>query len=149
MLPKGSAEVNEKYEQEIPLNWARRAGRPAKPKPTAVPPPACIPRTTRLMALAIKFQEMVDRGEVRDYADIARLGFVTRARLTQIMNLLLLAPNIQEVLLSEMLPMQNSIPERTLRAVVQMVLWEDQKCELANVHAESAGALRSHPRKAR
>jgi hypothetical protein len=48
------------------------------------------------MALAIKFQDMVDRGEVRDYADLARLGYVTRARLTQIMNLLLLAPDIQE-----------------------------------------------------
>ena len=140
MLPKGSAEVNEKYEQEIPLNWTRRAGRPAKPKPTAAPPLARIPRITRLMALAIKFQEMVDRGEVHDYADIARLGFVTRARLTQIMNLLLLAPNIQEVLLSEMLPMHTSIPERTLRAVAQMVLWEDQKCELANLRAEPASA---------
>lgn len=35
-----------------------------------------IPRITRLMALAIKFQDMVDRGEVRDYADLARLGYV-------------------------------------------------------------------------
>ena len=33
-----------------------------------------IPRITRLMALAIKFQAMVDRGEVRCYADLARLG---------------------------------------------------------------------------
>jgi hypothetical protein len=140
--------VNEKHEQDIPLNWTRRAGRSTKPRP-AIEPPTRIPRVTRLMALAIKFQNMVDRGEVRDYADIARLGYVTRARLTQIMNLLLLAPNIQEVLLSEMLPMETSIPERTLRAVVRMVLWEDQKCELANVHAESATALRSHPSKAR
>jgi hypothetical protein len=60
------------------------------------PGPPRIPRVTRLMALAIKFQDMVDRGEVRDYADLARLGYVTRARLTQIMNLLLLAPDIQE-----------------------------------------------------
>jgi hypothetical protein len=51
------------------------------------------------MALAIKFQVMVDSGKVRDYADLARLGYVTRARLTQIMNLLLLAPDIQEHLL--------------------------------------------------
>jgi hypothetical protein len=58
-----------------------------------------IPRITRLMALAIKFQDMIDRGEVRDYADIARLGYVTRARVTQIMNLLNLAPEIQENLL--------------------------------------------------
>jgi hypothetical protein len=72
--------VCEKYEQEIPLNWVRRAGRPTKPKP-ATEVPIRIPRITRLMALAIKFQDMVDRGEVRDYADIARLGYVTRARL--------------------------------------------------------------------
>jgi hypothetical protein len=135
--------VNEEYEQEIPLNWVRRAGRPTKPKP-AMEVPMRIPRIARLMALAIKFQDMADRGEVRDYADIARLGYVTRARLTQIMNLLLLAPNIQEVLLSEM-TMQTSIPERTLRVVAQTVLWEDQKCELAILRAESASAPRSLP----
>ena len=39
-----------------------------------------IPRITRLMALAIKVQGMIDRGEVRDYADLARLGHVSRAR---------------------------------------------------------------------
>jgi hypothetical protein len=54
-----------------------------------------VPRITRLMALAIKFHDMIERGEVRDYTDLARLGYVTRARLTQIMNLLLLAPRIQ------------------------------------------------------
>jgi len=55
-----------------------------------------IPRISRLMALAIKFQGMVNRREVCDYADLARLGYVTRARITQIMNLLNLAPDIQE-----------------------------------------------------
>ena len=60
------------------------------------------------MALAIKLQNMVDCGEVRDYADLARLGYVTRARLTQIMNLLLLAPDIQEHLLS--LPSSIAVP---------------------------------------
>ena len=65
------------------------------------------------------------------------------------MNLLLLAPNFQQRSYRKMLPMQNSIPERDLRAVAQKVLWENQKYELANLHAESAGAPRSHPRKAR
>ena len=129
MLPKGSAEVNEKYEQDIPLNWARRAGRPAKPKPTAAPPLARIPRITRLMALAIKFQEMVDRGEVRDYADIARLGYVTRARLTQIMNMLLLAPDIQERLLcfSPDNLLHEPPVERHLRRVAAAVDWAEQR----------------------
>jgi len=51
------------------------------------------------MALAIRFDGLLRRGEVSDYADLARLGHVTRARVTQIMNLLNLAPEIQESLL--------------------------------------------------
>ncbi len=81
------------------------------------------------MALAIKFQDMVDRGEVKDYADLARLGHVTRARLTQIMNLLLLAPDIQEELLAAttLKPQGITAHERTTRAVVRMPLWSDQR----------------------
>lgn len=51
------------------------------------------------MALAIKMQGMVDRGEVKDYAELARLAQVTRARMTQILNLNLLSPELQERLL--------------------------------------------------
>ena len=59
-----------------------------------------LPRVTRLMALAIKFEGLIREGVVRDYADLARLGHVTQgARMTQIMNLLLLAPDIQEEIL--------------------------------------------------
>lgn len=58
-----------------------------------------IPRISRLMALAIKMQGMVDRGEVRDNAELARLAQVSRARMTQIMNLNLLSPQLQERLL--------------------------------------------------
>jgi hypothetical protein len=74
---------------------------------------------------------MLDRGEVRDYADIAQLGYVTRARITQIMNLLLLAPDIQEALLLQGTALHNPIPERTLRTVATCVHWEDQRRELA------------------
>lgn len=116
--------MNEKYEQDIPLNWDRRAGRPTKPKPVTEVPPR-ISRTTRLMALAIKFQEMVDRGEVRDYSELARLGLVTRARLTQIMNLLLLAPDLQEQLLFA--ANATSTPERCLREVVRLPEWREQR----------------------
>ena len=120
--------MNEKYEQEIPLKWVRRAGRPTKPKPEAEVPMR-IPRITRLMALAIKFQDMVDRGEVRDYADIARLGYVTRARLTQIMNMLLLAPDIQERLLCSFPDdlLHEPPVERHLRRVAAAVDWAEQR----------------------
>jgi hypothetical protein len=86
-----------------------------------------IPRITRLMALAIKFQEMVDRGEVRDYADIARLGYITRARLTQIMSLLLLAPDLQETVLFELGNGECHTSEKDLRRVVKLVLWDLQR----------------------
>lgn len=51
------------------------------------------------MALAIRFEGLIRTGSIRDYAELARLGHVTRARITQIMNLRLLAPEIQERLL--------------------------------------------------
>ncbi len=44
-------------------------------------------------------RELIREGVVTDYAELARLGHVTRARVTQIMNLLHLAPDIQETLL--------------------------------------------------
>ncbi|QOY88232.1 hypothetical protein [Paludibaculum fermentans] len=79
------------------------------------------------MALAIKFQDSVDRGEVRDYADIARLGYVTRARVTQIMNLLNLTPEIQELLLFADASQDGGGTERDLRPIIGLVKWEEQR----------------------
>jgi len=62
-------------------------------------PAGRLPRVTRLMALAIRFDKLIRSGEVADYADLARLGHVSRARVTQIMNLLMLAPDVQEEIL--------------------------------------------------
>lgn len=88
-----------------------------------------LPHITRLIALAIKFDNLVRSGVVRDYADLARLGHVTRARMTQIMNLLTLAPDIQEMLL--LLPptsaCRHSITERHLRQLTSIVRWDRQR----------------------
>jgi hypothetical protein len=66
-----------------------------------VPVPAGrIPRISRLMALAIRLDGLIRSGQVKDKATIARVGRVSRARVTQIMNLLFLAPDIQEQLLT-------------------------------------------------
>jgi hypothetical protein len=51
------------------------------------------------MALAIRFEDLISAGAVANYAELARLGHVTRARISQITNLLLLAPDIQEQIL--------------------------------------------------
>jgi hypothetical protein len=58
-----------------------------------------VPRLSPLMVLAIRMQELVDAGEVADYAELAQLAQVSRPRITQIMSLLHLAPDIQQEIL--------------------------------------------------
>ena len=70
------------------------------PPTTPERPKGRLPRITRYMSLAIYYEDLIRKGHVRDYAEIATLGHVTRARVTQIMNLRLLAPDIQERLLT-------------------------------------------------
>ncbi len=88
-----------------------------------------LPRVTRLMALAIRFDQLIREGEVAGYSELARLGHVTRARITQIMNLLHLAPDIQETLLS--LPRttggRDPITERDLRPIAAIIDWRTQR----------------------
>jgi hypothetical protein len=52
-----------------------------------------------VLALAVHFQDMIQRGEARDYSDLARLGCITRERMSQIMELIWLAPDIQQEIL--------------------------------------------------
>ena len=61
-------------------------------------PAGRVPRIARLMALALRFEQLLCEGEIRNYAELARLGHVSRARVSQIMRLLSLAPTIQEAL---------------------------------------------------
>ena len=96
--------------------------------------PGRIPRVARLLALAHRFENLIRDGEVRDYAELARLGHVTRARLSQVMNLLNLAPDIQEAIL--VLPPvtngQDPIYERQLRPIMAVLDWKKQRRMWAN-----------------
>jgi len=98
----------------------------ARPQPA---PAGKLPRVTRLMALAIKFEGMIRDGIVTDYADLASVGLVTRARMTQIMNLLNLAPDIQEeiLFLPERTQGRETIAERNLRPLTRIVSWGRQR----------------------
>jgi len=128
---------------EIAVRPKGRSRPPERVGPAAAPR---IPRITRLMALAIKFQDMVDRGEVRDYADLARLGYVSRARVTQIMNLLLLAPDIQEQLLSP--DEDRRGPREThLRQLVSLVCWRDQRSHWIKITLSDKRSSRSRSRR--
>ncbi len=87
------------------------------------------PRVTCLLALAHRFEELVRSGEVKDYADLARLGGVSRARVSQILKLLTLAPSIQELILNlpSRAPGEKTINERHLRKVLCEPRWDRQR----------------------
>jgi hypothetical protein len=88
---------------EVPVTFqpvgkcGRKGLRPAEEKPAL--PPGRVPRVARLMALALRLDELVQTRQVRNYTELASMGHVTRSRICQIMNLLSLAPDIQEALL--------------------------------------------------
>ncbi len=88
-----------------------------------------IPRIARYMALAIHFEDLIRQGVVTDYADLARLGHVTRARVTQIMNLRLLAPEIQEELLlgEKNCDDRTPIQLKSLQFIATVFSWRTQR----------------------
>lgn len=88
-----------------------------------------VPRAAKLMALALRFDQLIRDGVVADQADVARLGRVTRARVTQIMNMLNLASDIQEAILC--LPKveagHDPVSERDLRPIAAEADWRKQR----------------------
>lgn len=99
------------------------------PRPSDQTEPGRIPRISRLMALAIRFDRLVREEKVTDLSELARLAHVTQPRMTQIMNLTHLAPDIQAKLL--FLPKvtigRDPIHERILRPIVATVRWDTQR----------------------
>jgi hypothetical protein len=94
---------------------------------TPAEPQGRAPRIARLLALAHKLDSMVRSGEIRDYAQLARLGHISPARLTQIMVLLHLAPAIQEYLLFLAATDARLITELALRNIAREPLWDRQR----------------------
>jgi hypothetical protein len=85
-------------------------------------------RVARLLAMAHDVEHQIQAGEIKDYADVARRHGFTRARVSQVMNLLLLAPDIQEEILGMVAtPGREPVTERQLRAVVNAVVWSEQR----------------------
>ena len=101
------------------------------PAPEANGPAGRIPRVAKLMALAIRFDDLLRSGKVRDMSELARLAHVSQPRMTQIMNLLHLAPDIQEQVLD--LPRvsngRDPITERDMRQLSRHVAWESQRSD--------------------
>ena len=110
---------------------ARKSARVANAQDVSTVPSGRVPRVAKLMALAIRFEDLIQRGEVTDYAELARLAHVTRARITQIMNLRLLAPDIQEAIL--FLPRfkkgRDAICLRQLQQIALTTDWRKQRAQ--------------------
>ena len=95
----------------------------------AAAPTGRVPRIARLMALAIHFDRLLREGKIRDQSELARLAHVTQPRLTQIMSLNLLAPDIQEELLFMRRPPNGRMltHERSLRRLTGLRKWSRQR----------------------
>jgi hypothetical protein len=111
-----------------------RRGRGGSPhlevRQESVPAPSMrLSRVARLMALAIRWDGLVQSGAVKDYAELARLGRVSRARVSQILNLVHLAPDLQEqVLFLERPPCgRDPIHLARLQPIAALCDWKKQR----------------------
>jgi hypothetical protein len=115
---------------ECRVNFSDR-GRGSRKRPDQGCPieAGCVPRISRLMALAIRFGELIRSGEVSTYAELAGLGRVTHARMTQIMSLLCLAPDIQEEILFQPRTVKGRDPVqlRHLLPITVIADWRKQR----------------------
>ncbi len=112
------------------VGWGARVSLDPAVAVTASAPTEQVPRIARMLALAHVMQRMIDRGEVKDQAELARMLGFTRARVTQILDLTLLAPDIQEeIVLAEGNGARTALRERDVRGLCrapwkrQRVLW--------------------------
>ena len=116
-------------ECEVHFNRPRKGRKELLVGPVPTVTPGRVPRVARFMALALRLQRLVRSGVVRDYAELARLGHVSRARVSQVMNLLQLAPDIQEQLL--FLPRtergRDPIILRELQPIACALEWQRQR----------------------
>ena len=96
--------------------------RPKEPPPPPPDGPKQPTRLARMLALAHLVERRVESGELRDYAAAARTLGISRARMTQLMNLLVLSPMIQERILTG----ENAFSERGLRPLLCRINWRDQ-----------------------
>lgn len=111
----------------LPLQSAVTARTPeASPRTEQPAPGPRVPKVALLLVLGHHFERLVRDGIVKDYAEIARRTGMTRARVTQICNLTLLVPEIQNGILSHTAQGVEHVHERSLRAIVAEADWSKQ-----------------------
>jgi hypothetical protein len=110
---------------------------------TVSEPSSRVPRIARLVALAWHIEEQVRSGTLASYAAAARLGHISRARLSQILSLLNLAPDLQEQVLFLSRPVRGrqALTIRQLLRVAAALDWDEQRRRWRKLRrAKPAGA---------
>jgi hypothetical protein len=96
-------------------------------------------RVAQMLALAHAMRRLLDQGAVYGHGDLAVIAGVTRPRVTQLLDLTLLAPDIQEELLfAHRLPGREMVTERTLRAIVRCLGWTEQRCRWRSMRSAAS-----------
>lgn len=103
-----------------------------------------------MVALAIHFQDLIDRGEIRNDADLARLGCISRERMSQVMMLTWLAPDIQQEVLG--LPKTPGarfpVSETALRTIARVASWAEQRTRWEQLTDKGTAGIQSVARQA-
>ena len=98
-----------------------------------------LPRLTRLLALAHRWNRSIEEGVIADYTEIARIIGLSRARVTQIMDLLYLAPEIQErILCLADEGASRIVLERAIRPITRCLIWKEQCKAWKNTTVETS-----------
>ena len=132
-------------ESTIPLarrgGAARRKASGSGSASTHSVPSSRIPRIARLLALAWHVEGLVRSGTISSFAAAARLGHVSRARLSQILSLLNLAPDLQEQLLFLQRPARGrkSPALRHVLTVAAVLDWHEQRRRWRKVRGARLG----------
>lgn len=99
------------------------------PREKATPPTT--PRTggaARSLALAYRISDLIERGLIADFTAAARLLGVSQPRLTHLMSMLLLAPQLQEAILFG----TAKVGDKALRRLARLPAWSDQLAAVGN-----------------
>jgi hypothetical protein len=108
---------------------ARGQNRIGPPRTAKRPPVPKVPHIAKLMALAIRLDHLLESRQIKDQAELARTACITRARVTQVLNLTNLAPDIQRAIL-ELPPALDSTPclrEKEVRSIAIEPNWIKQR----------------------
>ena len=113
--------------QRICIKSSLRLSNTTKPKPPEPFKPRPL-HISRMLALAHKMRETIDNGEVASAAQLAKQLKFTRARISQLLDLTLLAPDIQEeILFAEIKSGYDPINEHALREILREKDWAKQR----------------------